>query len=448
MKLKNLAAALLVAALPGLAVAADGSAFAGPRFGPVPLEFIFFACVLAGVAFSHGHAMRFAVGGALTIAIYKILFSPFRTDVGLAAFTAHLGHEWVIIANLLLLGFALLADLFGKSELPAMLPRFMPDHWKGGFVLLVLVIVLSSFLDNIAAAMIGGAAAHTVFRGRVPTGFLAAIVASSNAGGAGSVVGDTTTTMMSIAGVHPKDVLEAYIASGVALVICGLPASFLQQAYTPIQKGADPSTRIDWTRLAIVGVILAAAIVVNVTVNTRSAGHADSIPFLGAAVWLAILACTSLRRPNWALLPGAAKGAVFLLSLVLCASMMPVEELPSASWHTVLGLGVVSAVFGNIPLTDLALKQGGYDWGFVAFAVGFGGSMVWFGSSAGVALSSMYPQARSVGEWLRHGWPVVLAYVVGFFVMLVMIGFHPDPIVRGGVLVQPQAGSSSGSPQP
>ena len=109
------------------------------------------------------------------------------------------------------------------------------------------------------------------------------------------------------------------------------------------------------------------------------------------------------------------------------ASMMPVEKLPAASWQTTLGLGFVSAVFDNIPLTALALKQGGYDWGYLAFAVGFGGSMIWFGSSAGVALSNQYPEAKSVGLWLRHGWPVVVAYVIGFFVMLALIGWQPDP---------------------
>ena len=112
--------------------------------------------------------------------------------------------------------------------------------------------------------------------------------------------------------------------------------------------------------------------------------------------------------------------------LVTAASVMPVEKLPVASWHTALGLGFVSAVFDNIPLTALALKQGGYDWGFLAYAVGFGGSMVWFGSSAGVALSNMYPEAKSVGLWLRKGWPIALAYVIGFFVMLAVLGWHPD----------------------
>ena len=79
----------------------------------------------------------------------------------------------------------------------------LPDDWKGGFAMLVVVFVLSSFLDNIAAAMIGGTMATALFRGRVHVGFLAAIVAASNAGGSGSVVGDTTTTMMWIDGVQP-----------------------------------------------------------------------------------------------------------------------------------------------------------------------------------------------------------------------------------------------------
>ena len=76
------------------------------------------------------------------------------------------------------------------------------------------------------------------------------------------------------------------------------------------------------------------------------------------------------------------------------ASMMPVEKLPVASWQTTFGLGFLSAVFDNIPLTALALKQGGYDWGYLAYAVGFGGSMIWFGSSAGVALLNQYPEAN------------------------------------------------------
>ena len=411
----------------------------------IPIEFVLFASVLVGVALFHDRTLQIALAGVVLIALYKIAFSPFRSGAGIAGFVSHLGQEWVILINLLLLllAFALLADLFEKSRVPAMLPRVLPDDWRGCFVLLVMVFVISSFLDNIAAAMIGGAVAHTLFRGKVHIGYLAAIVAASNAGGAGSVVGDTTTTMMWIAGVHPLEVLEAFIASGVAMVIFGIPASLQQQAYSPIQKDVEAGVRVDWIRVAIVIFILAAAIIANIVVNTRFNALADLFPFLGVAVCLAIGVCSLWRQPTWGVLPGALRGSAFLLSLVLCASMMPVEHLPAASWQTAFGLGVVSAVFDNIPLTALALKQGGYDWGFLAFAVGFGGSMIWFGSSAGVALSSMYPESRSVGQWLRHGWHVGVAYVIGFFVMLALIGFHPDSVPRGSLGHVPPAGAAA-----
>jgi hypothetical protein len=213
-------------------------------------------------------------------------------------------------------------------------------------------------------------------------------------------------------------------------VIFGIPASLQQQRYAPIQRHAV-AVAIDWIHVGVVAFILIAAVVVNITINTRYNEISDLFPFLGAAVWVALLITALWRPPDWPLLPGALKGSLFLLSLVLSASMMPVEKLPLASWQTALGLGFLSSVFDNIPLTALAIRQGGYDWGFLAYAVGFGGSMIWFGSSAGVALASMYPEARSVGRWLRHGWYVAVAYVIGFFVMLAIIGFHPGSTPRG-----------------
>jgi Na+/H+ antiporter NhaD/arsenite permease-like protein len=393
----------------------------------IPLEFILFAIVLAMVAFSHVNTMLTALGGALAITLYKLLWSPFAEGPGMAGLLAHAGHEWVGLANLLalLLGFALLARHFEHSQVPARLPDYMPDDWKGPLTLLVLVFFISSFLDNIAAAIIGGAIARSVFRGKVHIGYLAAIVAASNAGGAGSVVGDTTTTMMWLAGVAPSQVLHAYVAAGVALLVCAVPAARQQHAYSPITRDAPAGVRIDWTRLAIVAAVLATAVAVNITLSVDFPRQAGAFPYLGAAVWAVLLLTGLLRRPDWHELPGALRGAVFLLALVWSASLMPVQALPPASWPMALGLGFVSAVFDNIPLTALALRQGGFDWGYLAYAVGFGGSMIWFGSSAGVALSGMYPEARSVGRWLRQGWHVALAYVVGFAVMLILLGWHP-----------------------
>jgi Na+/H+ antiporter NhaD/arsenite permease-like protein len=393
----------------------------------VPFEFVLFGLTLAGVALFHHHTLQVALTGLAVITLYKLVFTGFKTGAGLAGLGTHMAHEWIILANLLglLLGFAILSKHFEDSNVPAELPKFLPDDWKGGFLLLVMVFVLSSFLDNIAAALIGGTMAGAVFRKKVHIGYLAAIVACSNAGGAGSVVGDTTTTMMWIDGVSPIAVLDAYIAAGVALVVCGIPAAMQQQRYAPITRDAPAGVRVDWTRVGIVAFILVAAIMANVVANLRFPAVLDQFPVIGVAVWVAILLAAPLRMPDWKLLPEAFKGSVFLLALVTCASRMPVEKLPLPSWQTALGLGFVSAVFDNIPLTALALKQGGYDWGMLAYCVGFGGSMIWFGSSAGVALSNMYPEAKSVGRWLQHGWHVALAYVAGFAVLMAVLGWHP-----------------------
>ena len=394
----------------------------------IPVDFVLFAVTLIGVAVFHRHTLRIASIGFVTISIYKIIFTGFKTGPGVTGFLSHAAHEWVVLANLLclLLGFALLSRHFEKSHVPVVLPRYLPHDWKGGFVLLVMVWILSSFLDNIAGALIGGAMAHQLFRAKVHIGYLAAIVAASNAGGAWSVLGDTTTTMMWIAGVSPVQVFEAIIAATVALFIFGIPAAIKQHQHSPILGHSHKHAHVDWIRIGIVGLILAFALATNVTVNMKFPEYADHFPFIGAAVWVAILLSISLRGPDWDVLPRAFKGSIFLLLLVLIASMMPVERLPAASWGVALGLGFVSAVFDNIPLTALALKQGGYDWGFLAYAVGFGGSMIWFGSSSGVALSNMYPEAKSVGAWLRHGWDVAVAYVIGFFVMLGVVSWHPD----------------------
>lgn len=394
----------------------------------IPVDFILFGLTLLGVALFHHRTLEVALGGLFVIVVYKLAFTGFKFGAGLAGLGLHMQHEWVILANLflLLMGFALLSRHFEKSRIPDEMPAFLPDDWKGGFLLLVIVCVLSSFLDNIAAALIGGTMARHVFRGKVHIGYLAAIVAASNAGGSGSVVGDTTTTMMWIDGVSPLSVLEAFIAASVAMVIFGIPAALQQHRYSPIMKGPPRGLVIEWVRVVIVALILIVAILSNVVANVKFPALLDTLPVIGLSVWAVILLASPVRRPDWEIMPETFKGTIFLLSLVTAASMMPVEKLPAASWQTALGLGFVSAVFDNIPLTALALKQGGYDWGYLAYSVGFGGSMIWFGSSAGVALSNMYPEAKSAGLWLRHGWHVAVAYVIGFFVMLAVLGWHPD----------------------
>jgi len=388
----------------------------GLAIGGIQLEFILFALTLIGVAVFHHKVMYVALTGLTVILIYKYLviddFSVVEHIVG----DENSEGEWRILLNLLglLFGFAILAKHFEESHIPEILPKYLPNKWYGGLILLTFIFVLSTFLDNIAAAMIGGTIAMVVFNGRVHLGFLAAIIAASNAGGSGSVVGDTTTTLMWIDGVNPLNVVHAFVAAAVALLIFGTIATIQQFRYQVIVYDATHSHKIIWKKIFIVILILTGTILTNWLLD---------FPALG--VWAAIFIGTFFTSTPWGELKKVWQGSIFLMALVTCASLMPVNELPAASWQSAFSLGFISAVFDNIPLTKLCLDQGGYDWGVLAYAVGFGGSMIWFGSSAGVALSNMYPQCKSTFSYIKKGWHVALAYVIGFFVLIYVVGWHP-----------------------
>jgi Na+/H+ antiporter NhaD/arsenite permease-like protein len=384
-------------------------------FSNIPLEFVIFGATLLGVALFHRHTLAVAVTG-LAVA----LLLRFGSVPSLGEVAAHFAHEWVVLANLLLLllGFAILSNQFERSNLPEAIPPKLPGGWRGGVALLGVIFVLSTFLDNIAAAIIGGVVARHVYPNGVTLAFLAAIVAAANAGGAGSAIGDTTTTMMWISGVSPLELLPGFIGALGAFAIFAPCAAISQQNRSPLGGVITARPHVDWLRVAIVFVVLGTLVGTNVTINLAFSGVEERAPALGLGLWFALLVTAPIRTPDWRVLREATKGALFLVSLVALASLMPVEQLPSPSTLSTLGLGFLSAVFDNIPLTALALNQGGYDWALLAYAVGFGGSMVWFGSSAGVALTNLYPHGRSVVDWLREGWFVPLSYLFGFIAMI------------------------------
>ena len=249
--IRNLKRLLLLAVLlitPVNLFAAGGTV---PSIGPIRVEFIIFGLILLGVALFHKQTFRVAVIGLTVLMTFKLLFDPGfhllehffgTTSIGEQIMDKELRQgEWGIILNLLglLLGFSVLSKIFEESKVPDILPRYLPDDWKGPFMLLIFVFILSSFLDNIAAALIGGTIALVVFKNRVHIGYIAALVAASNAGGSGSVVGDTTTTMMWIDGVKAFNVLHAYVAAGIALLFFAWFAAHQQDKYQPIQSDAE-----------------------------------------------------------------------------------------------------------------------------------------------------------------------------------------------------------------
>ena len=444
---------------------------------PFPFEFVIFSLTLAGVMWFHHHNQRVALIGLAATIVYKLLFSDDHL------FT-HFLEELPLLASLfcLLVGFEIVAGHFHESGLANKLPAILPNDWKGGFVLLFFVFLLSIVLDNIASAVIGASVASTVFRGRVNIGYLAAIITASNAGGAGSVIGDTTTTMMWIDGVAWTDVLHAFVPSIIALCVMGIPISIMQDREQRITKDANLDTPLDLGRLSVVILTLLLAILANRFLNSPAIGVVAGVVigplvaqmitslllehlfYLVLPLWICWVQLSEIRellgqadawkkirvvirremqkdesvlvsRRNFASLRRypkyghyfmkAAPNAIFLMALVMTASLMPVKALPDASPLVAVGLGAISSVFDNIPLTKLALDQGGYDWGFLAFAVGYGGSMTWFGSSAGVMVASNHSRIKDMWAYLKEGFPIHIADIVASLSMYILLGWHP-----------------------
>ena len=99
---------------------------------PFPIEFVLFGLMLAGIALFHKRALAISLGGLFAILAYQGAFSAFPTGSGADALLEHLGHEWVIVTNLLLLllGFELLANHFERSNVSDHLPAICrPAGW-------------------------------------------------------------------------------------------------------------------------------------------------------------------------------------------------------------------------------------------------------------------------------------------------------------------------------
>ena len=304
----------------------------------LPVAFILFAATLVGVALFARRSLEIAAAGLVAIALARLAGGGFD-------WLALLEGQWSKLANLfgLLVGFALVADHFEQSHLPERLPRLLPPGALGCFVLLALVWLVSGVLDNIAAALIGVVAASRLFT-RLHPGYVAGIVAAANGGGAGSVIGDTTTTMMWLEGIRPTAVLPAYLGALVALMVFGIAAARQQARWATLSAAAEHPAPVDRIRVAIVSASIAALACTNVVASARlraacrGPARAGGRRLAGAAGrWSPAavrLAGGGPRRP----------GPLFLLVLVLSASLLPVDRLPRPTVFTTILLGFLSAV--------------------------------------------------------------------------------------------------------
>jgi Na+/H+ antiporter NhaD/arsenite permease-like protein len=243
-----------------------------------PIEYFIFGATLVVIASFHAAALPAALGGLAALVLYK--FTVLGETAGARFLVHHFDGEWPGLANLflLLMGFAILADHFERSGIPDAIPPRLPRSWIGGVLLLAIVFVMSSFLDNIAGAIIGGIVAKHAFDGRIGTGYLAAIVAAANAGGAGSILGDTTTTMLWINGIPALTVSTAFIAALAAFLVFAPLAALQQHRISSIRPSTKTHPSIDWSRAVIVLIFLMTVVAINMAGNALAPHALQATP--------------------------------------------------------------------------------------------------------------------------------------------------------------------------
>lgn len=382
-------------------------------------EFSIFIIMLVMLMLFHHHKVPVVIGGFLILSGFYVFEHGFFGIVH--HFSEH--HEYHLLYNLAILlpGFGLVAHYFEHSGFDRRLSKFIDSDYK----LLWVVFFLSCFLDNIAAAMIGAVLLITRYGnlsaptdkeklGTIPFFMVVAVIGASNMGGAYSFAGDTTTVMMFIAGVSILTLAKAAIACYPAQFVLNRFGAWGNYRANPSLRGQ--STPVEWNKfwplLAVPGLAIG-----NIAFDQPGLGLWAGL-VLGMIIGRVSLSQIALIET----LPNTG----FLVLLVATAGLLPLEEMkPILNLLTkdevAILLGVLSPWFDNIPLTKMALDIGGFDWGLVAYCVGFAGTAMWFGSSAGVAVGLKIPETYDTKKWIIPFFIIMGVYAIG---ILAYMGFY------------------------
>jgi Na+/H+ antiporter NhaD/arsenite permease-like protein len=315
--------------------------------------------------------------------------------------------------------------------------------WLIGFV----AFFLSAILDNLTTTIVMVSLIQRLIARRDDRLLFASlIVIAANAGGAWTVIGDVTTTMLWIGGqITPLNIMGAvFLPSLVNLLVPLAFISFLVRGKTiappPRDHGVEVVGSFERNLMFYLGLGTLIAVPA-----FKAITHLP--PFMGVLLGLGIVWLVGeivhrdkdehVRRPlslAHALTRIDMSSIVFFVGILLAVACLEHAGLLSmlARWlEAVIGrqdiivivLGLLSAVIDNVPL--VAATMGMYDlghypadsflWEFIAYCAGTGGSILIIGSAAGVAAMGL---ERIEFLWYarRIGGPALAGYLAGALV--------------------------------
>jgi len=312
--------------------------------------------------------------------------------------------------------------------------------WAVGFI----TFFLSSVLDNLTTTIVMIAFLQKLIeKGEDRLIFGSGIVIAANAGGAWTPIGDVTTTMLWIGGQITafSIIREVFLPSLACLVVSFFFLSFALKGNFIFNENIEEEPELPFGRLIF---FLGIGLLILVPVFKVITGLP---PFMGILFALSVLWLTTdllhrkceerqnLRVP-YVLSKIDLSAALFFLGILLCIDALEsagilhhlaifLDQTVGSSKMIAVLIGLTSAIVDNVPLVAGAMGMYSLEvyptdstfWSLVAYTAGTGGSILIFGSAAGVVFMSL-EKANFFWYLKRVSLPALLGFFAGVLVYL------------------------------
>jgi len=126
----------------------------------------------------------------------------------------------------------------------------------------------------------------------------------------------------------------------------------------------------------------------------------------------------------------AAVGALYFVGWLSLAAVVYDPSILGSTWANI-GVGFLSAIVDNVPVMSAILKanpdMGVDQWMLVTMTAGVGGSLISFGSAAGVGVMGKLPGIYTFGSHMKYSWTIFIGYVVSvaiWYVQYQVLGLY------------------------
>lgn len=314
----------------------------------------------------------------------------------------------------------------------------------------ILAFFISPIADNLTTALILSTVLITIERENkaflVPGAIN--IVVAANAGGAWSPFGDITTLMAWTAGKGQfADFLFLFPASvGGYLITAFLLSRFVPKTHPEFDSEKETTPELMQGANIVVGL---GVFTIACAVLSHQVLHLPAM--WGMMFGLAVLKLYQYRLKRkynstldifesmskienntllffFGIL--AAVGALYFIGWLALAAVVYDPSVLGPTWSNI-GVGFLSAIVDNVPVMSAVLKASpamGLDqWMLVTLTAGVGGSLISFGSAAGVGVMGKLPGIYTFGSHMKYSWTIFIGYVVSvaiWYVQYEMLGMY------------------------